>query len=70
MVVVYDVTNESSFLNARHWLLSAKEAVCGGVGGYTARPSSPNHDDDEAVDQTVFILMANKVDLADDDVLR
>lgn len=27
VVVVYDVTNESSFLNAKHWILSAKEVI-------------------------------------------
>ena len=52
VVVVYDVTNESSFLNAKHWILSAKEAIC-------------NEED------IVFLLLANKVDLAaDDDTLR
>ena len=54
VVVVYDVTNESSFLNAKHWILSAKEAIC-----------------NEATEDIVFLLLANKVDLAaDDDTLR
>lgn len=27
MIVVYDVTSERSFLNAKHWILSAKEVI-------------------------------------------
>ncbi len=27
VVVVYDVTSEGSFLNAKHWILSAKEVI-------------------------------------------
>lgn len=58
--MVYDVTSESSFLNAKHWILSAKEAIF-----------SPNHSSNDNLDEgIIFLLLANKVDLADDDVLR
>ena len=50
MVVVYDITNEKSFLNAKNWILSAQEAV-------------PD-------DSIIFLLLGNKLDRADDDVLR
>ena len=50
VVVVYDITNEKSFLNAKNWILSAQEAV-------------PD-------DSIVFLLLGNKLDRADDDVLR
>ena len=50
VVVVYDITNEKSFLNAKNWILSAQEAV-------------PD-------DSIIFLLLGNKLDRADDDVLR
>jgi GTPase SAR1 family protein len=55
-VVVYDVTNEGSFLNARQWLDSARDAI--------QLPS------DAESAQAEFLLLANKADLADDDVNR
>ena len=60
VVVVYDITNEMSFLNAKEWILSAKEATRTGNDAAAA--------DEE---QIIFLLLGNKVDLAaEDDVLR
>ena len=55
-VVVYDVTSEASFLNARQWLDSARDAI--------QLPS------DSESSQAEFLLLANKADLADDDIKR
>ena len=57
VIVVYDITNETSFLNAKHWILSAHDAI---------NPSK-NHGNNDGI---VFLLLGNKLDLADDDVLR
>ena len=57
VIVVYDITNETSFLNAKHWILSAHEAI---------NPTN-NHGNNDGI---VFLLLGNKLDLADDDVLR
>ena len=56
-VVVYDVTNETSFLNARQWLDSAMDA--------TQIPGN----DGEAL-QAEFLVLGNNADLADDDIKR
>ena len=56
-VVVYDVTNEASFLNARQWLDSAIDATM-----------MPGNDGETC--QAEFLLLGNKADLADDDIKR
>ena len=49
VVIVYDITSEASFLNAREWMESALEGA-----GETA----------------TLLLLGNKLDLAEDDLLR
>ncbi len=49
MVVVYDITSERSFLNAREWMDSALE----GAGR-----------------EVTLMLLGNKMDLAQDDLMR
>ncbi|TRY68944.1 hypothetical protein TCAL_03773 [Tigriopus californicus] len=48
VIVVYDITSEKSFLNAREWLDSAVEGA----------------------DEAILLLVGNKLDLAQDDLLR
>jgi GTPase SAR1 family protein len=55
-VVVYDVTNETSYLNARQWLDSARDAI-----------QLPG---DAETSQAEFLLLGNKADLAEDDIKR
>ena len=54
-VVVYDVTNEASYLNARQWLDSARDAI--------QMPS------DAESSQAEFLLLGNKADLAEDETI-
>ena len=54
-----DITNERTFINAREWITSAKEAIC----------IDRNYSAIE-MDSIVFMLVGNKLDLADDDIRR
>ena len=54
-----DITSEKSFLNAREWMASAKEVIS----------VDRNYSADE-MDSIVFMLVGNKLDLADDDIRR
>ena len=49
VVIVYDIGNEQSFLNAREWIQSAKEAV---TSGYV-----------ESEDNALYLILGNKADL-------
>ncbi len=57
VVVVYDVTAEKTYLNAREWMDSAADAVGGGA------------ESDEG-GGAPMLLLGNKLDLADDDLQR
>lgn len=48
VVVVYDITSEKTFLNAREWLDSAVDGT----------------------DKAALMLLGNKLDLAQDDLMR
>lgn len=59
VVIVYDITNQRSFLNAREWITSAKEVIS------VDRNYSANE-----MDSIAFILVGNKLDLAEDEANR
>ena len=54
-----DITNQRSFLNAREWITSAKEVIS------VDRNYSANE-----MDSIAFILVGNKLDLAEDEANR
>ena len=54
-----DITNEKTFLNAREWISSAKEVI-----------SVDRNYSSAEMESIVFVLVGNKLDLADDDMRR
>ena len=54
-----DITNEKTFLNAREWISSAKEVISVDRNYSTAE-----------MDSIVFVLVGNKLDLAENDMRR
>ena len=54
-----DITNQRSFLNAREWITSAKEVI-----------SVDRNYSSSEMDSIAFVLVGNKLDLADDEANR
>ena len=54
-----DITNQRSFLNAREWITSAKEVI-----------SVDRNYSAHEMDSIAFILVGNKLDLAEDEANR